>query len=143
LKKYVGGTISIKFIKAVFYPEYFTARIPYNLTNVSTAIVSHVEQFVINSGPKGEGMLFYFPKTTNGPAVYTYLSGEPTGGSHNLWKVSFYLTGKDTVLGYLNFPVQISDLAVYSLATVTLTRAIADYDFRWTVATQVFGVDTT
>lgn len=73
LKKGVSGNISIKYLKAVFFPEFYVARIPYSISNKMTAIVRQMDTFTINTGYLGEGMLFFFPRTTMGPCIFTYL----------------------------------------------------------------------
>lgn len=60
----------MKFLKTVFYPELFKSRIPYSLNNASTALVTHIEEIDINSGGDGAGMIYFFPKVTNGPCIY-------------------------------------------------------------------------
>jgi hypothetical protein len=74
MKKYVNGKIGLKFIRAVIYPEVYAARIPYNITNIGTSIVSHRQDIVLNTGPAGEGMIFFFPRVTTGPSMFVYTS---------------------------------------------------------------------
>jgi len=62
--------MGMKFIKTVFYPELYKARIPYSLNNSSTAVVTHMEEVDVSTGADGSGMLFFFPKVTTGPCIY-------------------------------------------------------------------------
>lgn len=53
VKKKQHGNISVKYIKAVFFPEFFKARIPYNLSNRQSAIVTQVDTMLLSTGPLG------------------------------------------------------------------------------------------
>lgn len=81
MKKHISGNIGIDYIRSVFYPEYYTSRLPYNLANIATSIVTHKHDMILSTGPEGEGMIFFFPRVTTGPCMFVFTGGWVSQGS--------------------------------------------------------------
>lgn len=74
-RKYTNG-IDMNYLKAVIFPELFTADIPQPLTNLSYCRFTDKQEGVINTGGvaqgTGSGMIVWYPRVTEGPSLFYY-----------------------------------------------------------------------
>gem|GEM_PF-6383934 len=66
------GKVDIGYIKTVIFPEDNFFDIPQPLSTMSFSRFSHKDEAIINTGPAGQGLLLWYPRTTSGPCLFYY-----------------------------------------------------------------------